>query len=58
VWFGGYLILLLGLPSCLSVCSVSPTLKKSGRRRAGERHEKNKLPADVLYYGAITLRFC
>jgi MFS family permease len=63
VWFGGYMVLLLGLPiMAVSLFGIPNDRKEkaAAEAQAGpaeKKHGKIKLPADVLYYGAITFTF-
>ena len=59
VWFGGYLVLLLGLPIMLACLWGIPNDKKERQAAAAteQKREKFKIPLDVLYYGIITFTF-
>lgn len=66
VWFGGYLVLLLGVPIIIACLIGIPNDRKEAAPPASETpdnaaksHARGKvgIPLDVLYYGVITFTF-
>jgi MFS family permease len=59
VWFGGYMVLLLGVPIMLVSLFGIPNDRKAapGEKTQEKTHQKIKLPPDVIYYGLITFTF-
>ncbi|MDR2356432.1 MAG: MFS transporter [Clostridiales Family XIII bacterium] len=51
LWYGGYLMLLLGLPICAVCIANLPAQKASGTE--AERGPRRKLPIDVLYFSSV-----
>jgi MFS family permease len=51
LWYGGYLMLLLGFPIC-AVCMVNLPARKAPVSLA-ERVPRRKLPADVFYFSSV-----
>ncbi len=68
VWYGGYLVLLLGVPIIIACFIGIPNDRKEAPTAApapqapdsaakGQKREKAGMPLDVLYYGAIAFTF-
>jgi MFS family permease len=63
VWFGGYLMLLIGIPIViLAIVNIPNDKKKAAHETAPqalrqEKHAKLKIPPDIYYYGSITFVF-
>jgi MFS family permease len=57
VWYGGYFTLLLGIPVVILCILTIPNVKKTAvaaeTAPAGSRHQKTKLPPDIVYFSVI-----
>ena len=59
LWYGGYLMLLLGIP-VIVLCIVAIPNDKRAHRQSPDNHApraRSKLPSDVYYYGVISFVF-
>ena len=57
MWYGGYLLLLAGLPIAILALITVPYYKSPSAKITGEYTEKSKLNPRVFYYAAITFLF-
>ena len=56
IWYGGYLILLIGLPAAALVCFTVPNHKITATHREGKKSLK-KLNPRIYYYCAVAFLF-
>ncbi len=57
IWYGGYLILLLGLPVAVLAFITVPYYKSPSAKISGDYTEKSKLNPRIFYYAAIAFLF-
>ena len=57
MWYGGYLILLIGLPVAVLVYFTVPNYKSPSAGQSGEGTEKSRLNPRIFYYAALALLF-
>lgn len=57
MWYGGYLILLIGLPVAVLAFFAVPHYKSPSARFSGEVTEKSRLNPRIFYYAVLALLF-
>ncbi len=57
MWYGGYLLLLAGLPIAILVFFTVPYYKSPSAKVTGNYTEKSRLNPRIFYYSAITFLF-
>lgn len=57
MWYGGYLILLVGLPIAVLAYFVVPNYKSPARRAVGDISERKKLNPRIYYYAVLACLF-
>jgi MFS family permease len=57
MWYGGYLVLLLGLPVAVLALFTVPHYKSPSAKISGSYTEKSKFNPRIFYYAAITFLF-
>ncbi|NLA85911.1 MAG: MFS transporter [Clostridiales bacterium] len=57
IWYGGYLILLIGLPIAILAFFTVPNYTSPSARFSGENTEKSRLNPRIFYYAVLTLVF-
>ncbi len=57
MWYGGYLILLIGFPIAILALFTVPNYKSPSARFSGDVTEKSKLNPRIFYYAVLALVF-
>lgn len=57
MWYGGYLILLIGLPVAILALFTVPNYKSPSAKSSGESTEKSRLDPGVIYYAVLACIF-